>query len=356
MRKTILGTIISVCLILVIGLMLLPSCSPTEPTPGNSTPTTPAPVEKTVIKWRYQNIAPTTQQAYQVHGPLFCDMVKKASDGRLVITPYAAGELVTGTEILNALNAGSIEMGLSGGSYYAGVMPEGSIEGGLPMMITNVEDFVNLWYNLGWEEIMREAYAEQGVYFLGEAMSASITFWSSKPINTLEDLKGLKIRHFGAFMDLFKALGASPVFMPHEDVYTALQTGVVDASGTAAVSFGTDNHYETCKYFVTKPLLAYPVTNCILVSQKEWNKLPDDLKELLTTAARWASMEALRTDAKNTFELYQNFSDWGVTEVEFSAADTQTLIDTAMGLYDGFAKKNDRSAQMIEIWRQYMKK
>jgi len=343
--------------VMIASLLLVFGCSDstTPVSPENPKETQSATTETPkVIKMKLQNLAAASMPQYQTGGIILADMVKKATGGRIEVTPYAAGQLVPSADIGKALKQGSIDMGFVGGAYFSDI-PEGQLENGFPMMTLNGgNDFANLWFNLGWQDLLRESYKKAGYFLIGDVCAGSVSFWTTKPIETLADLKGLKIRHYGLNLKLLEAIGAAPQFIPHSETFSAMQTGVIDGAGTASAIFMTDKHYEVAKYFVTKPYLMNPCTNNWVMSLDAWNELPEDIQEQLLLVAKTLSWEALQRDAIDMHTMIAKFPSLGVTNVQFSDAETATIIAESVKIVEEQRAISDTADAMIDIWINYM--
>ncbi len=167
-----------------------------------------------------------------------------------------------------------------------------------PALLKNTEDLKELYWYQGLEALMREGYAEHGAYYLRTVfLGDPNTFWSKRPLRTIADLKGFKVRTYGYFAKVWAKLGATPTFIPHEEVYSSLAQGVIDGSQTAGSYFKRFKYYEVCPYYYL-PGLAGNGFMPILISMQAWKKLPDDLKAILEEADLTKSKAFLRTFVK----------------------------------------------------------
>jgi tripartite ATP-independent transporter DctP family solute receptor len=112
-----------------------------------------------------------------------------------------------------------------------------------------------------------------------------------KPIKSIADLKGLKVRVMGnpMFVDMMNALGGNGVAMGYDQVFGALQTGVVDGAENNPPSFVFDNHYQVAKYFTLTEHLIVP--EILVLSRRTWDTLAKDDRDLLRRLAREAQLE-----------------------------------------------------------------
>jgi TRAP-type mannitol/chloroaromatic compound transport system substrate-binding protein len=297
----------------------------------------------------------TAGWSFDVYIQAFCDIVRDMSGGRLDITGYVEGAIVPTEDILTATAKGVVPISAYCGAYGTGVMPEGDLESGLPMTWRDGNDVYACMRELGMLDILREAYAEQGVYLLNCSCSGSTSFWLKEPIETVDDLKGVKIRHYGKFAELLNKLGAAATFIPHSDVYMALQLGTIDGSGTAEFFYGMMKYYELCPYYVTFPLLGGASTTNFIIDQDAYNELPQDLKDILEVAGVWTDFDYnLKTMMRNV-EMYGNFSEWGTTPIKMSDEAALEMTEVALEFVDEVAAKSPRCAELADILKDYMR-
>jgi len=281
-------------------------------------------------------------------------LAETMSNGRLSFTVFDGGQLVPTEDQFTAVKTGMIEMARQAGSYYKGFVPEGDIEAGIPFMWRNAHDVITIIRDKGMGDLLVEAYAEQGIRWLSIGASAPFCFWTREDIGGLEGLKGLKIRSFGLYMEVLQDLGAAAVYIPHAETYGAGQTGVIDASSTAAYVYQDLKNYEIFKhYYIDK--WGMP-TNNIVVNMDAWDSLSPDLQAILQTAG-WM-------DFYGQDRLYRQMvasmegrmaRDWGCTIHTLSASDLQKMTAAALPYYDEYKAKSPRMAEMIDIIQAYMK-
>ena len=149
------------------------------------------------------------------------------------------------------------------------------------------------------------------------------------------------------------ALGASAVYIPHEDVYTALQTGTIDASGTSAYMYEAQKYYEVCPYFVL-PYIGHPISNEVMLTMDVRNELPEDLKELLSMSVRWLSYERERAGLIDDAQMLARAeAEYGTTISTLSDADLKVITTEAMIILDDIGAMSDRCAKMVKIIKDY---
>lgn len=224
----------------------------------------------------------------------FADKVNALSDGRLVIKVYGAGELVPSFEVFNAVSKGTAQMGHSAAFYWQEKIPAASFFSATPFGMTAQE--MNAWLHYGGGlELWQELYEPYGVIpMAGGNTGAQMGGWFNKEINTLDDLKGLKMRLPGFAADVLKRAGGIPVSLPGGELFTALETGAIDATEWVGpyndLAFGLHN---AARYYYYPGWQEPSTTLEFLVNKNAYQALPDDLKQIVVVAARAINQDML---------------------------------------------------------------
>ena len=186
-----------------------------------------------------------------------------------------------------------------------------------------------------------EPYIQPSVYVL-----------TKQPVNSVEDLKGLKIRAPGAYGKFLRNLGASPVSLAWSEIYTSLATGVIDGSiGSNMIDHRDGNHVEVAKYMYRLPIAGAQVLP-IVVHRGAWKKLPDDLKAAVRKATEVHAADQLRLSKQWESEAVADMEAKGLKwSPEPSDADRETWAEAGAGLWDEYASKDKYSKQLIDILR-----
>jgi len=163
-------------------------------------------------------------------------------------------------------------------------------------------------------------------------------FYDTKhPIKKLEDLKGLKIRVIGnpMFVDMANALGANGVAMGYDQVFSALQTGVIDGAENNPPSFVFDNHYQVAKYYSLTQHLIVP--EMLVFSKVSWDKMKPDDQALVKKFAREAQADARDLWNKKEAEAMDRMKTAGI-EVD-TVADKKPFRDAVKPVWDKYGSK-----------------
>ena len=183
-----------------------------------------------VYKWRAQTYAVPGSVGYK-SVEMAMESLKKATGGRLEIKLHGVGTLVGAFDQLDAMGKGIFECGFNAPAYYAGNDPAFAALFSLMNLWDSTTD-VKVWaYYFGGNELARELYGKYKVHYVGPALVGAEPIMSKVPLKSLADFNGIKIRTAGGLTAaLFTKLGASPVKLPGGELYTGLDTGVVDAA------------------------------------------------------------------------------------------------------------------------------
>ena len=222
------------------------------------------------------------------------ERVKVMSNGRLTIKVYAAGELVPPLEVFDAVSRGTAELGHGAAYYWKGKVPAAQFFTAVPFGLSTNE--MNAWLSKGGgQALWEEAYAPFGVKPLAVGNTGmQMGGWYNKEINSLDDLKGLKIRMPGLGGEVLSRLGATTVNLPGGEVFTALQTNAIDATDWVSpyndLAFGL---HKAAKFYYYPGWQEPQAVLELLINQKALDSLPADLQAILTEATRAASQDML---------------------------------------------------------------
>src|SRR5688572_11239414 len=212
-------------------------------------------------------------------------LVAERSKGRMGVKVYPSGALGTEKDNIEQLRIGGLDMMRINVAPLNAVMPE-TIATGLPFVFRSVEHMRKVLDGPVGDEILKSMEA-QGLVGLAFYDSGARSFYTvKKPIRTLADMKGLKIRVIQSdlFVAMVEALGANPTPMPYGEVYTALKTGVVDAAENNWPSYESSRHFEAAKFYnLSEHSLAPEV---LVFSKKVWDALPPADQAILRQAAK----------------------------------------------------------------------
>jgi TRAP-type mannitol/chloroaromatic compound transport system substrate-binding protein len=262
------------------------------------------------IKWRMVTSWPKNLPGPGITAQRLADQIGAMSGGRLTIKLYAAGELVPPFEVFSAITQGTAEIAHTAPLFWGGKIPAAPLFTAGPFGLTPLEHIT--WINHGGgQELWDRLYAPFGIkpYMAGNT-GFQMGGWYKKQLLSLDDLKGLKIRMPGLGGDVMRRLGASPVSLAPGEIFSALQSGLIDAteflgpSSDFAMGF-----YKVAKNYYSPGFHEPNGTGEALISIKALESLPEDLRLIVEAACA----------AENVYSLGE--SEWA------NAARLKTLVD-----------------------------
>jgi len=244
--------------------------------------------------WRLVTSWPKNYPGLGMAPERIADLVEEMSDGQMTITVYGAEEQVPAFGVFDAVSSGSHQMGHSGGYFWKGKVPAAQFFTSVPFGLT--ADEINAWVNRGGGlDLWREIYEPFNIYPIPAGNTGTQMFgWFNKEINSLEDVKGLKMRIPGIGGEVLKEAGGIPVTLPGGELFTALQTGVIDATEWVGpyndLTFG---FHQAAKYYYYPgwhepgPMLE------LIINLDDWNSLPKHLQAIIETATKAVNQDML---------------------------------------------------------------
>ena len=210
------------------------------------------------------------------------------------ITIYAAGELVPAFEIFDAVSQGSAEMGHGAAYYWRGKSEAAQFFATIPFGLNAHEQNAWLYYG-GGLELWREVYEPFNlVPFPAGNTGVQMGGWFNKPIESMADLQGLKMRIPGIGGEVLRRAGGTPVNLPLSEIFTALQTGSIDATEWVSpyndVAIGL--HQAARYYYYPGWQEPGPTLEC-MINRDAWESLPEDLQAIVRVACQATTLDMI---------------------------------------------------------------
>lgn len=278
------------------------------------------------------------------------DTVKEKSNGELRIQYFRGGELVNSDQFVEAISQGSIDIAYGVGSYWPGTVEIGNIEAGLPGFWTSKDEAAAIFNDETFAKLLDEAYAEQGVTLIGRGFGSDYDLLTKEPVSSLDDLKTMKIRATGQIAKVLQAFDVPTVYLPAEELYIGLSTGVIDgAIYGGPLEYEELKMHEVAKNYTFLNMLNPGWTDTIIANPKLWDSLSDEHRTILSDAvAQYAAdIHAWLEDGNNA--IIDAGEDSIFTFATLPAEDSARLTEAAQVVWQEEAAKSERNAQAIEI-------
>ena len=253
------------------------------------------------LKWRLASSFPKSLDTIFGSSEIFAKYVADATDNKFQIRLFAAGEIVPGLQVADAVQNGTVEMGHTASYYYVGKDPTFALDCAVPFGLNARQQ--DAWMNWGGgREAMADFFKEYSIHAMpcgntGGQMGG----WFRKEIKTVDDLKGLKMRTSGFAGEVLSKLGVVPQQIAGGDIYPALEKGIIDA--TEWVGPYDDEKlgfYKIAKYYYYPGWWEGGTALHFYINSDKWDALPKAYKSLLTIAAGYANLDVqARYDARN---------------------------------------------------------
>ncbi|MEW6114534.1 MAG: TRAP transporter substrate-binding protein DctP [Thermodesulfobacteriota bacterium] len=284
----------------------------------------------------------------------FAAKVEEYTKGQVQVKLFWPGMLVSLQEGYDALAKGTIEGLYSSLIYYGGTVPEGKTEW-LPFNWFSPDDCFDIYYNVGYLDLMREANAQHNVYYLFPLMTASMGCMTKFVVNTMDDFKGKKMRATGVDGAIVKAMGSAAVTLPATELYATLQRGTVDGVVYPYYTLKTYKLHEVVNQVVL-PGVHTPAISGLYLNLAFWKSLPRDLQHALEQAGKETALLAAQACPEWDKEGIDEAQGKGIRVTTLSKSDLKKLQERCMPLWDQVAKSTPINKKIIELLMNYQKK
>ncbi|ACN14506.1 periplasmic TRAP-type dicarboxylate transporter protein [Desulforapulum autotrophicum HRM2] len=244
----------------------------------------------------------------------FAARITTMSNGRLTIKSYPAGVLMGALEVTDAARMGTIDAAHSSPTYSVGQLPAAPLFGYIPFGMETIP-YLTWMYEGEGKALFSKLYEKFDFGYVAPCgiIPSEDLAWSNKPITTMEDFKGLKFRTSGYWGEILSAAGASVMMLPAGEVYEALQRNVLDAGEFSIPSIDKDlAFYEIADYLLVPGIHQTSTFLDIKINKRSWNKLSEDLKEIVRVASEASTMRLLTRCISRDVPALEFFREKGV--------------------------------------------
>lgn len=312
-------------------------------------------ISEEVFEWKMVTSWPKNLPAIGVAPERFAELVDTMSNGRLKIKVYGANEYVPADEVFDAVSNGSAQMGHGAAYYWVGKAPAAVLFTTIPFGMTAQE--MNAWIAYGGGlELWRELYEPFDVIPMACGNSGvQMGGWFNVEINTLDDLKGLVMRIPGLAGEVMQRAGAAPTTMPASEIYTALQSGTIDATEWVGpyndLALGL---HDIAKYYYYPGWHEPGATIELIVNEQAFEELPTDLQKIVEVASR-----AINQDMLDEFIARNNAALKTLVEehnVELRRLPDEVLLklkEISEEVLDELANKDPLAKRIVTSYREF---
>jgi len=364
-RKKMLILLGSVCLALMMVVMACAAPAPTTPSPTTPAPTTPAPTTPapptpspppTAETIEILLVCGATSLSFTDATDYIEANLEEATGGRMQVEVVQGEALAPLAEHLDCMGTGMFQMLYTWDGYFRGKVPFLNFVSLCNHLIdTGLQDSNILYEHFGWDKIYESEWNRYNCHFIDFInYEPGVGFVSNKPAPDFESLDGLKIRAVGTSADIMTAAGASVIYLPAAEVYSALASGLVDAAlyGSVSDHFGL-GWADVTKYWV--PVLGKAEEGGCSANMDFWNSLSREDQSLIESVVQAAQIQACTNRYYGCVESESKARDMGI---EFQPWDANSLAkwrDTAMPLLDTLPQEDEASKQAKAALLDFLK-
>ena len=281
----------------------------------------------------------------------FADQVSEETDGQVTVQIFANSSLVKSTEQYDAMQQGAVDMSVFPLDYASGRVPEWSITL-MPTLVRNHED-AQAWKDAEIGQRLAENMEENGVIPLTWVWNAGAIGTKGAPVEAPDDVRpGMTMRAAGSYVErMLEDAGAGISSLPSNEIYTAMQTGVLDAAVTSTGSFASFNLQEQVDSF-TSPAAGntfWFMFQPLIVSTEAFGKLCEDQQDALRQAGEDLQDFAYSASEEDDTRVEKVFADAGVEVVQMDDEEFQQWRDLAQKQWKAFADSVEGGQEMLDL-------
>jgi TRAP-type C4-dicarboxylate transport system substrate-binding protein len=289
------------------------------------------------------------QQAWAEH-------VGEISNGRFQVEMLPVGSIVEYNETLDAVGAGILSGHITDSSYFTGKDPAFALIGNPVGAYSSPEELRAFFNDGGGTALYNEILNPYGVQFIGPAAQTPESVPSKVPIDSVEDLQGVKIRApEGMVQSAFAAAGASPVNLPQSEVFTSLDKGVISAAdATTLATNDSMGLHDVAKHPIYPGFHSLPL-NEVSINKATWDGMSPEDQQMLTESVAWyADLLAERIRARDEEVAEKLRAGGDVTLHEWSEEEKRKFRQIAQEQWQAYAEQSESAQKVYDALSSYL--
>lgn len=336
---------------LVVCLSIFAGCSNQSASPDSVNPPTDSssPTDNysaenpMVLKFGHQDAVGVITSVYADE---WAKAVTEATEGRIVIDVYPAGQLGSTTELMSAVEYGTLDVCFGDITTLGTVLPEFDLLS-LPFLYKNEEQADAIIYGEVGQEICNKLIEEKGMRCLLFFWNGFRNMCTTTEINSVEDMQGIKIRSPEAdiYMDTFELLGMNPTPIPWGEAFTAMQTGVVEGVETPPTALYEQEFYTLGKYICKSNHIFSALGP--MINENVWQKISEKDREIILQVTEEIKQAEREEYFKQQSEVYDNLEAAGAVVTEIT--NREELISRFTPYWSEIAEKCDGQELLDQI-------
>jgi TRAP-type mannitol/chloroaromatic compound transport system substrate-binding protein len=307
------------------------------------------------LNWRLTSSFPKSLDTLYGAAEYMANAVAEATDNKFKIRVFAAGEIVPGLQVADAVQNGTVEMGHTASYYYSGKDLTFALGTAVPFGL-NARQMDAWLIHGGGEQLLNDFYKGYNIFALATGNTGcQMGGWFRKEIKTVDDLKGMKMR-IGSVLagQVMSKLGVVPQQIAGGDIYPALEKGTIDAAEWVGPYDDQKLGFnKIAQYYLYPGWWEGGPQTTAMISLAKWNELPKSYKAVLEAASAYAQNWMLsKYDAENPKAL-RELAATGTKLVPFPQPVMEAAFIAANELYAEISAKNPRFKKVYDNWRPF---
>lgn len=311
--------------------------------------------------WKIQSVWDAGTVGYDLFEE-WCESIEEKSGGELIFKPYPAKSVAADNNALFDAVRNGVLQGMNPFTlYWSGKIPASVFLSSYPAGPDQPHQWDTLFYSLGMLEKTREIYKKYGLFYVGPIQHDANIIHSKKPVNSLADMKGMKMRVPGGMVaEVFQQFGVSTVSLPGSDIFPALEKGTIDAADYVGPAVNYELGFsQVTDYIMFGPpgvmSIYQPVDLMDLtVNLRAWNNLDPKLQALVEEQVRSFSQTHYLTIQKRNIEAMEKFKADGNQVTRLSQEDMDEFRRKAIPIWYNWANKDDDARAIFDMQLEYM--
>lgn len=311
--------------------------------------------------WKMQSVWDAGTSGYTLF-ETWCNSFEEKSGGELIIKPFPAKSVAAdNNSLFEAVKTGVLQGMNAFTLYWAGKIPATVFLSSYPVGPDQPAQWDIMYDALGMKEMAREIYAKHGLFYVGHVHHDANIIHSKKPVNSVADFKGMKLRVPGGMVaEVFQSFGASTVSLPGSDIFPALEKGTIDAADYVGPAVNWDLGFaQVTKYILFGPpglMSVYQPVDLMEITCNigAWKRLSPKMQALVEEQVKVFSSEHYLGIQKRNIDALAKFKEAGCIVNRMSADDVAQFRKKAIPIWFNWAKKSPDAARVLSLQLDFM--
>lgn len=294
------------------------------------------------------------EQVFEVQKK-WCEGITAASNGRFAVELLPLDAAVKASDLLRATGNDIIQGAIATTAHYAGEDPGFGLIGDTISAWGSDEDILKFYYEAGGMKVVDSILNDWGVKLVGVSVTGSESFVSKKPLRSIADFKGVKLRApSGPVTKLFASFGATPVNLPGSEVYTSLDKGLIDAADFSNFANNQQQGVNDIAKFPIYPGFHSSPTVHLIMNLKEWQKLSPEDQQFFVSYAKSLGLESLLSAHYQDRLAVREAMKKGVTPIAWKEEELLKVRQNAQVIWKEIADKSEIGKAYYDALVKYL--